>query len=180
MSLMTGLANAVRSERQRNEMTLSKLAETAGVSKSTLSDLEAGNGNPSIETLWAIAGALGVPVSRLIEHEPIAVTVIRSNEGVANRADDAEYSATLLSPSPGGVARDVYRIDATPGRPHVSAAHPVGTIEHVVLVTGLAMVGPAEDPVELAPGDYITYPADGSHVFEPLEPTSAVMVVEQR
>jgi quercetin dioxygenase-like cupin family protein len=52
-------------------------------------------------------------------------------------------------------------------------------IEHVVLSVGRALVGISEDPVELHPGDYITYPGDVAHVFEALDPgTVAVMVSE--
>lgn len=45
--------------------------------------------------------------------------------------------------------------------------------------TGRAVVGPADDPVELHPGDYIAYPADQPHVFAAVEPdTMAVMASE--
>jgi hypothetical protein len=47
-----------------------------------------------------------------------------------------------------------------------------GVIEHVVLSTGRALVGLADDPVELAPGDL-------PHVFQALEPgTRAVLISE--
>ena len=58
-------------------MSLSELARKAGIAKSTLSQLEAGSGNPSIETLWALCVALDIPFSRLIEEKRAAVTVIR-------------------------------------------------------------------------------------------------------
>ena len=39
--------------------------------------------------------------------------------------------------------------------------------------------GPADEPVEIAPGDYVCYPGDAPHVFEALSPdTSAVIVME--
>jgi quercetin dioxygenase-like cupin family protein len=54
-----------------------------------------------------------------------------------------------------------------------------GTTEHTVLCRGRALVGPADDPVELGPGDYVCYPGDAPHLFRALEPgTSAVMVLE--
>jgi quercetin dioxygenase-like cupin family protein len=54
-----------------------------------------------------------------------------------------------------------------------------GVIEHVVLSAGRALVGVADDPVELAPGDYICYPADLAHVFQALEGgTDAVLINE--
>ena len=53
------LAQAIRRERLQSGMSVSDLARRAGVAKSTLSQLESGLGNPSIETLWALATALG-------------------------------------------------------------------------------------------------------------------------
>ncbi|MBX3160111.1 MAG: helix-turn-helix domain-containing protein [Deltaproteobacteria bacterium] len=43
-----------------------QLAERAGVGSSTVSHIEIGSGHPSLEILLKIAGALGVPLWRLI------------------------------------------------------------------------------------------------------------------
>jgi quercetin dioxygenase-like cupin family protein len=54
-----------------------------------------------------------------------------------------------------------------------------GVVEHVVLSSGRALVGPADAPVELSPGDYVAYPGDLPHIFQALdEGTSAVLVSE--
>ena len=52
---IAAIAAALRSERERSGMTLSEAARRAGIAKSTLSQLESGTGNPSVETLWALA-----------------------------------------------------------------------------------------------------------------------------
>ncbi|WP_246486971.1 hypothetical protein [Kribbella qitaiheensis] len=54
-----------------------------------------------------------------------------------------------------------------------------GIVEHVVLSTGRALVGPAEDPVELHPGDYIAYPGDIAHVFQALEENTTAVLLSQ-
>jgi transcriptional regulator with XRE-family HTH domain len=177
--MIASMATSIRRERERANVSASALARRAGIAKSTLSQLEAGIGNPSIETLWALAVALGVPVSRLIEPPPPPVKVVRAGQGPATRSDHADYTARLLASCPPGARRDIYAIHVEPGVPHVSKPHPPGTREHVVLCSGRARLGPTEEPVELGTGDYATYPADGRHVFEALEPaTTAVMVIE--
>ena len=48
-----------------------------------------------------------------------------------------------------------------------------------MLSTGRALVGLADEPLELGPGDYTAYPADVPHVFRALEPgTTAVLISE--
>ncbi|CAI0811744.1 XRE family transcriptional regulator [Serratia ficaria] len=174
------LSSAIRRERERLNLSLTELAKRAGIAKSTLSQLETGSGNPGLETLWALAMALDVPVSRLIAQPRQHVQVIRADEGVAAVSERADYAATLLATCPPGAQRDIYRLRVQPGEPHLSRSHMPGTIEHVILCSGRARLGPADRVFELAAGDYISYSADCEHIFEALEAdTTAVMLIEQ-
>ncbi|MUN37876.1 helix-turn-helix domain-containing protein [Actinomadura sp. NEAU-AAG5] len=173
------IAASLRRERTRAGLTLTEVAQRAGIAKSTLSQLESGTGNPSLETLWALCVALDTPFSRLLDPPRPAVQVIRAGEGPAVSSDQADYQATLLGACPPGARRDIYRVAAEPGHQRTSDPHMPGVVEHVVLSAGRALVGLADDPVELRPGDFITYPADLPHVFRALEPgTWAVLVSE--
>jgi transcriptional regulator with XRE-family HTH domain len=173
------IAASLRRERRRTGLSLTEVARRAGIAKSTLSQLESGTGNPSLETLWAICVALDAPFSRLLDPPRPHIQVIRADEGPTVSAAHANYQATLLAACPPGARRDVYRIAAEPGHPRESQAHMAGVVEHVVLSSGRALVGVAGEPVELGPGDYICYPADLPHVFEALSPeTLAVLVSE--
>ena len=58
MSLGSRIATAVRRERERAGVSAAELARRSGVSKATISQIEAGSANPNVETLWAIATAL--------------------------------------------------------------------------------------------------------------------------
>src|SRR3712207_3900014 len=86
------IAAALRRERERAGLSLAELARRAGLAKSTLSQLEAGNGNPSVETLWSLGVALGVPFSRLVEPPPTQIRVIRAGTGPRLQADEADRS----------------------------------------------------------------------------------------
>jgi len=175
------IAAALRRERRRSGLSLTEVARRAGIAKSTLSQLESGTGNPSLETLWALCVALGTQFSRLLDPPRPAVHVIRADEGPTVAAAQADYQATLLAACPPGARRDMYRIAAEPGPGRLSDPHLPGVLEHVVLSTGRALVGLAESPVRLEPGDYVCYTADVPHLFQALEPgTSAVLVNEYR
>ncbi len=178
-ALISLIAASIRRERDRAGLSLTELARRAGIAKSTLSQLESGVGNPSVETLWALGVALGVPFSRLVDQPRPVVRVIRSGEGLVTYSERANYAATLLASCPPGARRDIYRIEVQPGEPRLSEPHNPGATEHLVLSTGRALVGPAGEPAELGPGDYIAYPGDAPHIFKALEPdTTAVMIME--
>jgi transcriptional regulator with XRE-family HTH domain len=173
------IAASLRRERRRAGLSLTEVARRAGIAKSTLSQLESGTGNPSLETLWAICVALDAPFSRLLDPPRPHILLIRADEGPTVSAAEADYQATLVAACPAGARRDVYRILAEPGHARASEPHMPGVMEHVVIGAGRALVGVAGEPVELGPGDYICYPGDVPHVFEALEPrTQAVLVSE--
>jgi transcriptional regulator with XRE-family HTH domain len=173
------IAASLRRERRRTGLSLTEVARRAGIAKSTLSQLESGTGNPSLETLWAICVALDAPFSRLLDPPRPRVRVIRADEGPTVSAAHADYEATLLAACAPGAHCDVYRIAAEPGHARASEPHMPGVTEHVVLSAGRALVGVTDEPVELGPGDYICYPGDIPHLFQALSPgTLAVLVSE--
>src|SRR6201999_3026736 len=110
---------SLRRERARTGLSLTELAKRAGIAKSTLSQLENGTGNPSLETLWALGTALGVPLSRLIDPPRSDIKVIRAGEGVFMHAGRDPYGAAMLASCPPGARRDIYRIGAASGTAHL-------------------------------------------------------------
>ncbi|MBT2494659.1 helix-turn-helix domain-containing protein [Microbacterium sp. ISL-59] len=179
--LRTRIARTLRREREAVGLSISELARRADVSKATVSQLEAGAGNPSVETLWALGVALGVPFAVLVDQQSNAPTLIRADDLAGVPSSAAAYSATLLAASPPGARRDIYLIKAEPGDARRSDPHHPGTIEHVILISGQALIGPADEPVLLEPGDYLTYAGDAPHIFEATTAaTSAVLISELR
>lgn len=179
--LRTRISRTLRRERGAAALSVSELARRAGVSKATVSQLESGAGNPSVETLWALGVALGIPFAVLVDQQANAPTLIRADDLAGVPASAAAYSATLLSASPPGARRDVYLIQAEPGDPRISDPHHPGTIEHVILIAGQARIGPVSDPILLNPGDYLTYSGDAPHIFDATaRGTSAVLISELR
>ena len=127
---------SLRRERTRAGLTLTELARRAGIAKSTLSQLESGTGNPSLETLWALGLALGVPLSRLVDPPRHRIQVIRAGEGPVMHAEHADYDAAMLASCPPGARRDIYRVIGQPHSPHLAQPHLPGTMEHLIIGSG--------------------------------------------
>ena len=176
------IAAALRAQRNRAGLSLTELARRAGIAKSTLSQLESGGGNPSVETLWALAVALGVPFSQLVEPPAPPVRVVRAGEGPRIPAEQADFTGTLLAAASPHTRRDVYVITLEPGPGNRRAeAHIPGTVEHLIVAAGRIRTGPVGQAIELGPGDYAAFAGDLPHLYEALEPgTWAVLVMEHR
>lgn len=173
------IAAALQRERKRAGLSSAEVARRAGIAKSTLSQLESGTGNPSVETLWALSVTLDVPFAQLVEPARPRVHLIRAGDGPRIGSEHADYVATLLASCPPHARRDLYIINAQVGDARQADPHSPGVVEHVVMSVGRALVGPTEDPVELHPGDYISYPGDQPHTFEALEPNTVAVLVSE-
>ena len=123
-------------ERERVGLSLTELARRAGLAKSTLSQLESGTGNPSVETLWALAVALDVPFSRLVEPPPPPSGWCGPAKGRGSPAEQADFAGTLLAAGTPHTRRDIYVITVEPGAGRQAQPHIPGTVEHLIVSAG--------------------------------------------
>jgi transcriptional regulator with XRE-family HTH domain len=172
------VAANVRSLRMQSELTLAELATAAGLGKSTLAQLESGKGNPSVETLWAIAAALQVPFARIVEELRPSTRVVRASEvPPMHSAETPGWAGRLLTASHGRGTFDLYALDLEQGAVRHADPHHAGVLEHLVVVVGRLRAGPASEPVLLEQGDLITFGADVPHIYEALETTHCVLLM---
>jgi transcriptional regulator with XRE-family HTH domain len=178
-ALVRTIAANVRALRAAGGLTLPDLAERTGLGRSTLAQLESGRANPSVETLWAIARALGVPFGRLVEAAAPAVRVVRAGQGVRLQLEESALRTRLLTTSPRRGSSELYVMEADPGQPRHAEAHGPGTVEHLFIARGALRAGPLGAPEDLAAGDLLTFAGDVPHVYEALTPdTQAVLLMD--
>src|SRR5499427_8280844 len=78
--LTARVAENLREQRRRRDMSLDQLAQRTGVSRAGLSQIETRKTNPSIGVLWKIASGLGIPFAELIGEGQPALAVLRRND----------------------------------------------------------------------------------------------------
>src|SRR3954464_423979 len=167
----------LRRLRAEQSLSLSDLARSSGVAKATLSALEGGRGNPTLETLSALAAALQIPMGDLItSSDPAPVTVVRSDEGtdIRGTANDLRLIARF---TPGGTV-EVYEASWPKRSTRNAGGHGPGTREHVFVTRGGLRVGPLGREVGLAGGDYATFAADEPHLYEARAGTRALLLMQ--
>src|SRR5581483_3591392 len=73
--------------RRERGWSLNELALRAGVGKATLSGVEAGTRNPTLETLYAIAGQLGLPLAAVLADPRDGIEAVSTVHGTAVTAE---------------------------------------------------------------------------------------------
>jgi len=124
------------------------------MSKATLSSVESGRSNPTIETLAALAAALRVSLGELLEEPPLdEVRIVRrGHPGVLDRSDEDDIELVERAWDP----RDVDEPETGP----------TGARAGVYVLEGKLIAGPVERVTELSAGDYASFPIDVPHVYE--------------
>ncbi|MFK0159806.1 helix-turn-helix domain-containing protein [Streptomyces sp. NPDC090493] len=157
------VARNVRRFRLERAMSLGELARRSGLSKQTLSKIEQGSGNPTVETLSLLGAALDVPARRLLTEWGTPVYVQRHDEG--QWSDTGNWSERLLDEvyGSGYVRTLVLRLERSGRQPEPVSPHAAGTLHHVYVITGKLRTGPLTEPVDLAAGDFARFPGDIPH-----------------
>lgn len=175
------VASNLHKWRQRRGLSVSALAREAGVSKSTISELERGTSNPSLDTLWAIAKSLKVSLGDFfvaIDHdrEP---HVRRFRDAPSLTKEGGAHQAKLLLGWLASGQIEIAFVSLESGARRNSPGNAPGVVERVVCVTGQVQVGPTEHYATLDVGDLITFSADQPHFYHAPDGPGELVVVQQ-
>jgi transcriptional regulator with XRE-family HTH domain len=180
------VASAVKDRREQLGLTLRALASRSGVSSSMISEIERGAKSPTISILSALAQALGVTISALVEGATPAtrrIQVVRASEqselvDPVNCARRKSYRPPLR----GSKVEFIRYVLPSKKIAGPFAARPEGTIEHMHVAAGNVRVVFGTDAVDLKTGDSCSCLADMPHHFDTRESKRAALiyiVVEQ-
>ncbi|NMF27115.1 helix-turn-helix transcriptional regulator [Cellulosimicrobium aquatile] len=159
----------MRALRAERGLSLSALAAAAGVGKGSLSEIEHGARNPTLATLYVLAGALRVPLATLLAERPGSEV---SSEGVRARLLDAHHL-------PDGTAVEVYHLHLEPSADRTSPPHGPGVVEHLLVTSGRVRAGRRGAEAVVTVGDGLRWVSDAEHSYRALDgaPVDAVLVI---
>lgn len=171
------VARNVRRLRRDRGYSQSELARRADLAKQTLSSIEAGETNPTVLTLSAIAEALGVPVAHLLTEYGSPLLIRRAQEAVWTPGPDGEVRELDRIYGFGYVHSSLIRYVRSGSQPLIHRPHRPGTLHHVYVVSGKIGTGPAGEQAEVSRGDFIRFPGDLPHQTSVQTPEAVVHMV---
>jgi transcriptional regulator with XRE-family HTH domain len=158
------LGQRIRELRSGRGMTLTALADEAGLSTGLISQVERGLSDPSLETLRRIAKVLDIPIFSLFQQDDSApVAVVRKDSRTQVRSPKHDIVYSRLSAGRGRL--EVLHGHLGPRSASVAepGSHP--SDECVVVLSGALIVEVAGVEYELAAGDSAYFDASLPHRY---------------
>lgn len=170
------VGNNLRRLRNQRGLSLEKLSRISGVSRAMLGQIELGQSAPTINVLWKIASALGVPFSGLISaRQEGSVHVLRAGQAKLLTSHDGAFSSRALFPFDSPRRVEFYQLTLKPGAAEKADAHNPGTVENLVVAQGTVEIEADGRRELLEAGDAIVFEADVPHVYRNKGGTDALM-----
>ena len=162
------LGNRLSELRHSRGLSLSELARRANVGKATLSEIENGTRNPTVETLYSLCAPLDVPLTALLGETP----------GVHGVAAGGMTTVLLSIRRLADATVEVFRLEFPADSEHISPAHGPGVQEQLAVVSGTLKVGTVDAPAIVPEGGVHAWVSDRDHVFAAVDgPAEAVVVI---
>jgi transcriptional regulator with XRE-family HTH domain len=152
----------LRRLRTKRGLSLERLARASGVSRAMLGQVELGHSTPTINVLWKISTALGLPFSALItDLGATRPTVLRAAGARVLTSHDGAFVSRALFPFDRPREVEFY----APASVEKADPHPPGTKENLVVVEGALEMVIAGNRHRLATDDAILFDADVPHEY---------------
>ncbi|MET0196186.1 XRE family transcriptional regulator [Rhodococcus sp. 15-649-1-2] len=156
-SVIAGVGPRLRKVRSERGTTLSALADTTGISVSTLSRLESGSRKPSLELLLPIARAHQIPLDELISPPPVEDPRIKSTP-----VRREHVTIHPLTRRPGGM--QAYKLVVDPVRTEPSPRVHEG-YEWLYVLNGRLRLVLGEHDIVMKPGEAAEFDTRVPHWF---------------
>ena len=127
------VARNIKRLREEKKLSMDELAKLSGVSKSMLAQVERGEGNPTLSTLWKLSNGMKVPFNALTVSPKAPYEVVRTAEMQPILEDGGKVKNYCLFPDDENRKFSVYYMELAPGSHWKSEPHLRGTTEFVTL-----------------------------------------------
>lgn len=154
----------LRTIREELRLSLDKVADLTGVSKSMLGQIERGETSPTITTIWKIANGLKISFTTLTKGETAPVSVISENDLNPIKEDDGRYTLYPVFPFDPHTKFEMYRVELQPGCVFEAEPHLKGE-EYVIVFEGELQLSIGDETYLIAQGDALKFKADKPHVY---------------
>ncbi|HVK76283.1 MAG TPA: XRE family transcriptional regulator [Kofleriaceae bacterium] len=155
----------LRRLRRRRGLSVERLAALAGVSRSTISDIERATKTPTVNVISRLATALGIDFAALVDGRTSGAVVVTLGERVVKASRDRRVTVACLFPAARPRFTRLYQLDLGPEAWYAAGPRAAGTSCHVVVERGAAVIDVGGQRHAVAARDAIVFAADAPHGY---------------
>lgn len=172
------IAHNLKKWRMEKNMSQGQLAEKAGISKVIISQIEKGDSNPTINTIWKLTGALELPYTSLLEPEETKTVYVKKTD-IKDLAEDKYHIFNYYAKN---AERnfEMYQIEMEAECDHPSIGHSINSFEYVLLTEGEIMIEVNRKEYRLQKEDALYFDASVPHRYVNLgkETAKATLIIQ--
>ncbi|WP_028778820.1 helix-turn-helix domain-containing protein [Shimazuella kribbensis] len=159
------IAKNLKAFREGRRLSLEKVAELTGVSKTMIGQIERGESSPTIKTIWKIANGLKISFTSLIHNPQPETKIVKKEERKKLLESEGKYRAFSNFPFEDGRRFEIYTIEIDEEGSLDSESHPEGTEEYLTVFEGELIVQVNDESFVIQSGDSIQFKADRPHSY---------------
>ncbi|WP_142331857.1 helix-turn-helix domain-containing protein [Bacillus toyonensis] len=162
------LAKNLKTIREKEKLSLEKVSQLTGVSKTMIGQIERGESSPTLTTIWKIANGLKVSFTSLINNpQPDTKVVLRDDVQVLSE-DNGKYKVYPSFPFQDDRHFEMYTVEIETEGELSSEGHKEGAEEFITVFEGELTIKVNNCQYKLNSGDSIRFKADRSHSYHNL------------
>lgn len=169
------VAKNIRRLREENKLSMEELSKLSGVSKSMLAQIERGEGNPTLSTLWKISNGMKVPFDALTVRPKTPYEIVKITELEPLLEDSGKVRNYALFPDDENRRFAVYYLELNVGSFWESEPHLRGTTEFITIFAGSIEISTDGQKLRVGKGESIRFKADSPHSYRNVGNETAIL-----
>lgn len=160
------IAESLKRLRADKKLSLDNVAKLSGVSKSMLGQIERGEVNPTVSTLWKISNGLKISFTQLMSRPESDIELVDKCKIQPLVEDNGKVRNFPIFPFDSTRRFEMYSIELDGGGYLEAEAHPQGTQEFVTVFSGEVTINVNGEGFVITKGNSMRFKADGPHAYK--------------
>lgn len=162
------IAENLKKLREERKLSLDDVAKLSGVSKSMLGQIERGEVNPTVSTVWKISNGLKISFTQLMSRPESDIELVYKSEIQPLIEDNGKFRNFPVFPFDSTRRFEMYTLEIDVEGYLDAEAHPQGTQEFITVFSGEITINVNGEDFVITAGNSMRFKADIPHTYKNL------------
>lgn len=160
------IAENLKKLRVKRKLSLENVAKITGVSKSMIGQIERGEVNPTVSTVWKISNGFKISFTELMSRPETEIEIVGKPEIQPLVEDNGQFRNFPMFSFDSKRRFEMFSVEIDSGSRLDAEAHPDGTQEFITVFSGEVSININNENHIVSKDHSIRFKADTSHTYE--------------